>query len=177
MQALPVTLCIVMIVNILQPHLMLCKPAAAGVLPEAATPQDVEDAANATFSPNIKPCYEEKSEEELFKQRINVLRGEILSKLRFEQPPENLSNGLVLMEEDNASFSAVLALNEAILKEQREQYMTDGCKERETFYAKEVKLYFPSHFQGELPSVNIFNWGKQHLTLILIRICQAISTF
>ncbi len=147
------TLCLVMIVNILQPHSLLYKPAAA-------VPISPQGATNATTS-----CqYEEISEDQLSVQRIEVLRGEILSKLSYTQAPENPPGGLVANEEDLARFSAAVALNEAIVTERREQKTLNCRAERETFYAKEVKLHFPSHFQGELPFVNIFNWGEFFLT-------------
>lgn len=146
MQALAVTLCLVMIVNILQPHLSLYKPAAAVAIPKHKI--------------SNKPCNERKLEDQLSVQRIEVLRGEILSKLSYEQVPDNLAS-TELSEEDFATFSAAVALDD-ILTEQREQQKVSGChgEEKETFYAKEVKLHFPSHFEGDLPSVNIFNWGK-----------------
>ncbi len=153
MRAPVVTLCLVIL---LWPH-SLCKPASGAALPDLIPPQEAP----------LRPCYEDTQEEQLIEQeqRNKVLREEILYKLGYEQPPEAPPDDLVISKEDLASYTAAVALDEAIVAGQRARDTMDGCKEKETYYAKEVKLFFPSHFYGDLPSVNIFDWGELLITL------------
>lgn len=107
---------------------------------------------------DFSSCYDIDLEETLSKQRLDVLRQEILSKLNLNEVPENPPEDIEIRGDVLASYQAALALDGAI-EEERENEEQDGCSEKETFYAKEVMLHFPSQFAGEVPPINIFDWG------------------
>ena len=105
---------------------------------------------------DFSTCYDSDLERTLSKQRLDVFRQEILSKLNLNEVPENPPDDLEIGEDVLASYQSAIVLDGAI-EEEREQ---DGCGEKETFYAKEVMIHFPSQFDGEVPPINIFDWGE-----------------
>lgn len=107
-------------------------------------------------------------EQAQIEQRKSLLKQEILYKLHLEGSPEEPPEGLVIPPETNASYWAAVALEETISAQEKAQERQEGCGEKNTFYAKEIMLFFPSLYQGDTPSLNSFDWGELKFGFVIL---------
>ena len=129
-----------------------CQVARGAVLPEPhILPQDHN---------GFKLCYDMALEQAQIEQRKSLLKQEIQYKLHLEGSPDEPPEDLVIPPETLASYRAAVTLEETISAQEKAQERQEGCGERNTFYAKEIMLFFPSLYQGDIPSVNSFDWGE-----------------
>lgn len=128
---------------------------------------------------DLSLCYEDKIRNTWSEQRIELFKQEILAKLNLDAEPDNPPEAIDLElvdEEVLAAYRATLARNEAAEgQEENGGQLSAGCaEEKQSFYAKEVKLFFPSHFHGEPPPINMFDWGKPVHECVQVLLSQAL---
>lgn len=91
--------------------------------------------------------------EELRQARIEAIRQEILLRLNLDAPPtapiEDVEADLPIY------LAAVQTANQRSTHEE-----CDLSGRGTTFFAKQRRLYFPSFFTADTPSVEAFEWGR-----------------
>ena len=105
--------------------------------------------------------------------RLASIRAQILAKFGLSDPPDNSDNS-PMDEETMATYYQFLS---ATGREGGGHGGGEGeaeeCGavrgEKSAFYAKELRLHFPSSFHPIIPSVEAFEWGEENNIIIIRR--------
>lgn len=107
----------------------------------------------------------------LHERRLAAVRNEILAKLRLTQEPSNPVKPVVV---DRDMLSAY---NLATQTASRRNVVPECSGERNSLFAKQLRLYFPTSYERVIPSAEIFEWGKSQslhmdiMSLVIIKLC------
>ncbi len=97
--------------------------------------------------------------------RLASIKAQILARFGLSEPPDNSDNS-PMDEETKATYYQFLSasggqgMGRGGEKEEEECGTIRG--ERSIFYAKELRLHFPSSFHPIVPSVEAFEWGENN---------------
>ena len=93
--------------------------------------------------------------------RLATIRAQILAKFGLTDPPDNSgTRELTDIDEESMAtyYKFMMAPRQGMSGEEEECSNIKG--EKSTFYAKELRLHFPSAYRPVIPSVETFEWGE-----------------
>ena len=97
--------------------------------------------------------------------RLASIRAQILAKFGLSDPPDNSDTNPPsgMDEETMATYYQFLNASRGQERGRGEEEECGGIRgERSTFYAKELRLHFPSSFHPIIPSIETFEWGEEN---------------
>lgn len=101
--------------------------------------------------------------------RLASIRAQILAKFGLSEPPDNSdTNPLSGMDEETmATYYQFLSASGEQGRGRGEEEECESIRgEKSTFYAKELRLHFPSSFHPIIPSIEIFEWGEENNCIV-----------
>ena len=107
----------------------------------------------------------------LHERRLTAVRNEILAKLRLTQEPSNPVKPVVVDRD------VLSAYNLATQTASRRNIVPECSGERNSLFAKQLRLYFPTSYERVIPSAEIFEWGTSqslHMDIMLLVIIRLL---
>ena len=86
--------------------------------------------------------------------RLAAIKEEILAKLRLREAPENPRRSPTINKSTRSAYQAAA---------QTAQQRDDNKCGRDTFYAKQIFLFFPIRYQPVIPPAEMFEWSEGNL--------------
>ena len=109
--------------------------------------------------------------------RFASIRAHILAKFGLSDTPDNSDPSSRMVDEETmATYYQFLSASggQGRGQEEEEEECSGIRGEQSTFYAKELRLHFPSSFHPIVPNVESFEWGEENKCVHSVCVCVCV---